>query len=64
MLLRLTAVYMATFLQKRMLSVFVRSSGLSIRQSLPARHNPSLKRKKNLAANKKKKTPVISSPAV
>lgn len=47
---------MATYLQQRMLSVFVRSSGLSIRQSLPARHNPSLKRKKNLAVNKKKKT--------
>ncbi|XP_020625730.1 39S ribosomal protein L40, mitochondrial-like [Orbicella faveolata] len=48
---------MATYLQRRMLSVFVRFSGLSIRQSLPARHNPSLKRKKNLAVKKKKKTP-------
>ena len=46
-----------------MLSVFVRSSGLAIRQSLPARHNPSLKRKKGPAVdNKKKRQPVIRKP--
>ena len=40
-------------MQKRMLSFFVRSSGLSIRQSLPARHNPGLKKKKGQLAKKK-----------
>lgn len=54
---------MATFLPKRMLSFFVRSSGLAIRQSLPARHNPSLKRKKGPAQDsKKKKQPIFRKP--
>lgn len=47
---------MATFIQKRMLSFFVRSSGLSIRQTLPARHNPSLKRKKGPLVKKKRQS--------
>ena len=48
------ATYMATFMQKRMLSFFVRSSGLAIRQALPARHNPGLKKKKGPVVRKKK----------
>ena len=51
---------MATFIQKRMMSFFVRSSGLSIRQTLPARHNPSLKRK-NKPLVRRKKRPTLSS---
>lgn len=54
---------MAAFVPRRMLSFFVRSSGLSIRQSLPARHNPSLKKKKGpVVDNKKKKQLVIRKP--
>ena len=51
---------MATYMQKRMLSFFVRSNGLAIRQSLPARHNPGLKRKKGPIVDRKKKTPVFN----
>lgn len=52
---------MATFMQKRLFSFFVRSSGLAIRQALPARHNPSLKRKKGpVVDKKKKKTPLFN----
>ncbi|XP_022786270.1 39S ribosomal protein L40, mitochondrial-like [Stylophora pistillata] len=46
---------MATFMQKRLMSFFVRSSGLSIRQTIPARHNPGLKRKKGPVVQKKKR---------
>ena len=54
---------MAAFLQKRMFSFFVRSSGLVIRQSLPGRHNPSLKKKKGpTVVNKKKNQPVFRKP--
>lgn len=54
---------MAAFLQKRMFSFFVRSSGLVIRQSLPGRHNPSLKKKKGpTVVNKKKSQPVFRKP--
>ncbi|XP_015761163.1 PREDICTED: 39S ribosomal protein L40, mitochondrial-like [Acropora digitifera] len=49
---------MAT-IPKRMLSFFVRSSALTIRQSLPARHNPGLKRKKGPIVDKKKKKQVF-----
>ena len=44
---------------KRLFSFFVRSSGLAVRQSLPARHNPSLKRKKGPLVDKKKKKQLI-----
>jgi len=45
------------------LSFFVPFSGLAIRQSLPARHNPDLKKKKGpVADNKKKKQLVIRKP--
>ena len=40
---------------KRMYSFFTRSSLLSIRQALPGRHNPSLKRKKGASIDPKKK---------
>ena len=54
---------MAAFVPKRTLSFFVRSSGLAIRQSLPARHNPSLKKKKGqIVDNKKRKQLVIRKP--
>lgn len=51
---------MATFIQKRVMSFFARSSGLSIRQTLPARHNPGLKRK-NKPLVRRKKRPTLSS---
>lgn len=45
-------------LLRRNLSFFARSSALSLRQAIPARHNPSLKKKSKPAKDQKKKKAV------